>query len=382
MKKIIPFRMQQARESRGLSMAELADLIEVTRQAISQYETGKCEPSLGVLNEISRILKYPISFFYKPLPQKESADGIVFFRSNSTAKKKNLKAAKVKIDILDEVHSYLENYVDFPSLNFPRVHYENDDIFELENEKIEEYANLLRETWDLGDGPIENLVGQVQKNGGHVAKIRLRLQKIDAFSSWRDNKPFIFLNGDKDTNARIRFDIAHELGHLIMHADYYSVDDFEKKEIRDKMESEANRFAGAFLMPEKTFSKDVYSSSIDHFVQLKRKWKTSIGSMIYRCETLGLLSTNQIKYLKDQMTKRAYWRKEPLDDMIFSEQPFAYKQAIRLLLDEKILTPSQIVEDIGCNGEELEEYCFLEKGMLDTPRIDSKNVIVLKPRSL
>lgn len=35
---------------------------------------------------------------------------------------------------------------------------------------------------------------------------------------------------------------------------------------------------------------------------MKAKWKASIGCMIYRCDTLGILSPNQIKYLKDQMT--------------------------------------------------------------------------------
>lgn len=69
-------------------------------------------------------------------------------------------------------------------------------------------------------------------------------------------------------------------------------------------------------MPKESFSKDVFSSSIDHFIQLKRKWKASISSMIYRCDALGILSDNQIKYLKDQMTRRVYWRKEPLDNEI------------------------------------------------------------------
>lgn len=60
-----------------------------------------------------------------------------------------------------------------------------------------------------------------------VSKMQLRLNKLDAFSVWFDNKPFIFLSSDKDTNVRIRFDIAHELGHLLMHSDYYSEEDLK-----------------------------------------------------------------------------------------------------------------------------------------------------------
>ncbi len=228
----------------------------------------------------------------------------------------------------------------------------------------------------MGKGPIDNLINVVQRNGIMVSKMQLRLNKLDAFSVWFDNKPFIFLSSDKDTNVRIRFDIAHELGHLLMHSDCYSEEDLKNTVIHEKLENEANRFAGAFLLPEEAFSKDVFSTSIDHFIQMKGKWKASIACMINRCDTLGILSSNQIKYLKDQMTTKVYWRKEPLDKEMPIEKPFAHKQAIALLLDNKIITSGQLVEDTGCSAEELEQYCCLEKGTL-VPKYDSK-IIALK----
>lgn len=378
-KKLIPYRIYQARTSRSMSMVELAEMLGVSKQLVSQYENGKTTPSMGKLNEISNVLKYPISFFYKPLPQNESTSSVVFFRSNKTAKVKSKNAAKEKIEIFREIVDYIGEYVNFPELNFPKVSYEDYGLDPLDNDTIEMYAKTLRKAWNLGNEPIGNLMVEIQKNGIYISKISLRLQKIDAFSVWMNNKPYIFLNDDKNTNARIRFDIAHELGHLLMHADYYGNEDFEKNPIKEKLEDEANRFAGAFLMPKDSFSKDVFSSSIDHFIQLKRKWKTSISSMIYRCDTLGILSDNQIKYLKDQMTKRVFWKKEPLDNEIPIEKPFMCKQAINLLLDNNILTPFQISEDIGCYPDEIEEYCYLEKGTLSI-KIDTSNVISLKDR--
>ena len=100
--------------------------------------------------------------------------------------------------------------------------------------------------------------------------------------------------------------------------------------------------------------------------------------MIYRCDTLGILTSNQIKYLKDQMTTRVYWRKEPLDKEMPVERPFAHKQAIVLLLDNNIITPGQLVEEIGCAAEELEQYCFLDKGTLEIK--NDANIIALKAR--
>ena len=129
-------------------------------------------------------------------------------------------------------------------------------------------------------------------------------------------------------------------------------------------------------MPKESFTKDVFSTSIDHFIQLKAKWKASIGCMIYRCETLGILTPNQIKYLKDQMTTRVYWKREPLDKEMPVEKPFAHKQAIALLLDNNIITASQLVEEVGCMAEELEQYCFLDKGTL-VKKNDAK-IIALK----
>ena len=377
-KKVVPYRIKQARVSRGLSMVELSDLVSVTKQAISQYEMGKNAPSMAILNRIADTLKYPISFFYKPLPTNENASSAVFFRSKKTTKVKAINAAKEKIEIFREISDYLEEYVDFPVLNLPKINYEDDGIEPIDNELIEKYARTLREYWGLGNGPIDNLISVVQRNGIMVSKMQLRLSKLDAFSVWFDNKPFVFLSSDKDTNVRIRFDIAHELGHLLMHADYYSEDDLKNSAIHEKLEDEANRFAGAFLLPKESFEKDVFSTSIDHFVQLKSKWKASIACMIFRCETLGTLSGNQIKYLKDQMTTRVYWRKEPLDREMPVERPFAHKQAVELLLKNNILTARELIEDTGCSAEELEQYCFLDEGTL---KINSDfKIISLKNR--
>lgn len=377
-KKVVPYRIKQARISRGLSMVELSDLVSVSKQAISQYEMGKNAPSKAILNAIASVLKYPTSFFYKPMPANENASSAVFFRCKKTTKVKALNAAREKIEIFREINDYLEKYIDFPTLDLPKITYEDDGINPLDNEQIEQYAITLRKYWGLGNRPIDNLISIVQKKGIMVSKMQLRLNKLDAFSVWFDNKPFIFLSSDKDTNVRIRFDIAHELGHLLMHSDYYSEEDLKNSAIHEKLENEADRFAGAFLLPKETYSKDVFSTSIDHFIQLKVKWKASIGCMIYRCDTLGILSPNQIKYLKDQMTTRVYWRKEPLDKEMPIEKPFAHKQAILLLLDNNIVTANQLIEETGCSAEELEQYCFLDKGTLET-RDDSK-IIVLKIR--
>lgn len=376
---IIPKRINQARLSRSFSMQELASLADVSKQAISQFEKGTTPPSYQTLNKLSDILKYPVSFFYKPFPSDFSENSALYFRSRKTTRVKDYDAAREKSFIFREIDAYLSEYVDFPKVNFPQLtDYDDSPSIILDSETIEHYAAILRNTWKLGNGPIDNLTAVIQKNGISMSKFNLRIGKVDGFSAWYNGRPFIFSNDEKNTNGRVRFNIAHELGHLLMHADYFTDSDLKNSAIREKVETEADCFAAAFLLPKETFSRDVFSSSIDHFIQLKKKWKVSISCMINRCDTLGILSQNQIKYLKDQMTARMYWRKEPLDTEIPVEQPFAHKQAIMLLLDNNIVTPSKLVYDIGCNADEIEKYCFLDPGTLDCTA--DTNIITLRVR--
>ncbi len=378
---IIPERIRQARVSRGMSMADLAVLVGVTKQAISQYEMGTSNVSPLILRNIATTLQYNIGFFSKAIPTSNNSSSAIFFRKKITTKTKTTKAAIEKIEIFREIMDYLCNFVDFPSLNFPRIDYDYTIKQPIDNETIENYALTLRKHWNLGIGPIGNLMTIIQKNGFYVSAMDFGERKLDAFSVWYDNKPYIFLSKDKVSNARIRFDIAHELGHLLMHADTYNEEDIKNnKDLNAKLEDEANRFAGAFLMPKTSFSPDIYSTSIEHFINLKLKWLTSISSMIYRCESLNLLNENQIQYLRLQMTKRAYWYREPLDNNIPIETPTATKQAVQLIIDNNIVTPSQFIEAIGCYAEEIEKYCFLEKGYLSFA--ENTNTVSLKKQNI
>lgn len=377
-KGVVPYRINQARISRGLSMAELADLTDVSKQAISQYETGKSSPSDKTLNQMASVLRYSADFFRKPVPANNSIASGVFFRSNRTAKQKDLKAAEVKIEVLREIDDYLSQYIDFPQVNFPKADYEYNEIEPIGNDAIEAYAQELRRFWKLGNGPIDNLMNVVQKNGIVVSSTKFRLGKLDGLSEWYNNKPYIFMSRDKDTNCRVRFGIAHELGHLLMHAGNIPQEDLGKEAVHKKLEDEANRFAGAFLLPQDTFERDVFKTSIDHFIQLKAKWKVSLSAMIYRCKTLNILSENQIKYVSDQMTQKIYWQHEPLDNVMPVERPFAHRQAVALLLDNNIIQPLDFVNAIGCLPEELEDYCCLDRGTL-IPKVPGQ-IVQLRPR--
>lgn len=378
LKPIIPARIRQARESRKLSLSDLAVRIDVTKQAISQYETGKARPSDAILNRISAVLKYSPDFFRMPMPISNSIASGAFFRSGKTAAAKDTKAMEAKMGILRQITEYLSQYVEFPTPNLPDVYYDNDPE-PLSPEDIESLAMALRKHWGIGNGPILNLMNIVQKNGIIVSSTKFDASKIDGLSELYDQVPYIFMSTTKESSCRIRFGIAHELCHLYLHAGNVTEEEIRNNDIHAMLEKEANMFAGAFLLPKETFSKDVISTSLDYFIQLKAKWRVSIAAMIYRCETLRLLTGNQIRYLKEQMTRRGYWRSEPLDSGIPIETPFLFKQALDLLFDGGILTPEEFVYETAIRSEELEEYCCLPPGTLDVKGPD--NIVQLRPIS-
>lgn len=266
--------------------------------------------------------------------------------------------------MFSEIKDFFEEYVNYPELNLPND-IELKDEYELDD--IEKVAVKVREYWKLGMGPIKNLVSVLQENGIIISKIKVGSNKIDAFSKWINRTPYMFLSIDKDSAVRSRFDMAHELCHILLHQ-HITKEDIDCKEKLNQIEKEADAFAGAFLLPAETFSKEVFSSSLDNLVKLKERWRVSISCMINRCLNLGLFTENQVIYLKKQMTYKNYWRREPLDDKIQCEIPYLYKQIFELLLENEILSKYDIIDGIAMNPEEIEEYCYLKNGTLSENR--------------
>jgi Zn-dependent peptidase ImmA (M78 family)/DNA-binding XRE family transcriptional regulator len=361
---IIPARIREARVSRALSMAELADKIGVTSQAISQYELGNINPSMSVVMKLVRELNFPISFFRKQYlyEKNEYVSTITYFRSNKNIPKKVKDAFKKRFIWINEIYCFVKQYVNIPKVNLPNYSsYINDE--EIGYDVIEDIALDLRKKWGLDKSPISNMVTLLQNKGIVISRMEFKNKKVDAFSRFYLKVPYIFLGSDKKCAVRSRFDLAHELGHLILH-NRITEDDLKNRYVQNRIEDEANYFAGAFLLPSDSFMKEIVSSSIDQFILLKGRWKVSIQAMIKRCENLNILTDNQIRYLKSQMTKYKYWRKEPLDDELEPETPYLFKQIFEVLIKNGILTPESIIENIGLNKEEIDSLCCLPDDIL------------------
>lgn len=370
--KIIPAKLREARIARALSLRELSEKIGVTSQAISQYELGTSTPSPTIFLELVKELGFPSTYFYKESSGKYLlSNSATYFRSNKGTSKKIKEALKIRIQWLDGINEFILQYLNLPKVDLPNF----DDLLDDEDiskANIEEIAMRLRKYWDLGEAPIPNMVSLLQKKGLIISKIKFNNKKVDAFSRWYNGKPYIILGEDKNSAVRSRFDLAHELGHLIMHKNI-NQEDLSNKEILDRIENEADMFAAAFLLPLQSFNKEVISSSINHFVILKKRWKVSISAMIRRCQDGEILTDNQIRYLKSQMIKERYYKREPLDDELKSENPYLFKQAFNVLLENKVINKQQLLDEISLEPHEAETMFTLEEGYFN---IDSTPIML------
>ncbi len=362
---VIPSRITEAREACALSMGDLAERIGVSRQSVSKYEKGIMSPSVDVLQSISFLLHFPVEFFYKEEIGAGTGTSPLFFRSKSNIAKKVKTACKNQVKWVFEIRNQLETYVEFVDQRPPTIDINHED---LQDRDIEEIALSVRNEWELGDAPIEDLIGILENQGIIVAQFSgnefCSFNGIDAYSSWYGGIPYIIYNSAQKSAVRTRFSILHELGHLILHSSIPE-EDAVKKEIVDFADMQADRFAAAFLLPATSFPKDVRGTSLSHLEIVKKKWGAAMSTIIRRCETLELLTDNQIGYLKRQMTTNRYWHNEPLDDVLQIDPPEMLRDAVYLLIDNNIITRRTFLDLCALPPKDLQCICSLPDDFFD-----------------
>lgn len=356
-----PERLIEAREIRGMTTKDLAEAVGVSQQAISKFEQPEqTDPGYETLERLSLTLNVPVNFFYKE--SFKSNESIVFFRSKSAATVKSKKVHSNKIKWIREISAYMDRLLIFPQINVPRF-VEGEKFVPTDFDDIEQMAIEVRKIWGLGNGPISNIVLLLEKNGIVVARSPFSDYSIDACSVWHDGeRPYILLSNDK-TPSRSRFDIAHELGHLLLHSKL-KISEFNLKENFKRMEKEADRFAGAFLLPSPSFGREVFITSLDHLIVLKKRWKVSINAMAYRAKQLNIFSEYQYIYLKNRLAQNNWLLNEPLDNEFKFEEPSLLKQALETLIETKIKSQQDIVSDIGIDRSEIEVMTNVDNGYL------------------
>lgn len=293
-------RIRQARLASGMTLDDLAEKLghDVTKQALSKYERGASQPPASRLNDLSRALGVRVSFLlsdptaevrwrgfrkHASLPKSEMA------RLSATAEKR--LEDELRLRELFQLGTTHDVPIDSGAADF---------------EGAEEAAEQLRERWHLSDAPINGLIETVEAHGAVVV-------------AWEDDDRFDGISGETDAGTpvivvnlkrssdRIRFDVAHELGHLVVRAG------------SDEPQNEllAHRFAAAFLVPRASAVRELgkrrRSLSIQELGLLKQRWGLSMQGWVHRAFDLGVIDSATNRALNIEFRVRRWKVTEPVD---------------------------------------------------------------------
>lgn len=326
-----------ARESRGITQKQLSEKVKGLSQGnLSRMEKGLLNISDEIIIQISQVLDYPVSFFYKEI--NTSRDDTLFYRKRVTMTQKTLLRLEARVNILCAIVDNLLESIDIPLFNIPHASMKN-------GRTANEVAFNLRNILNIPSGPIGNVVSKLEKHGVILLFIEMD-DKFDGLTKFTTKaQPVMFINA-KISDDRKRFTIAHELGHLVMHLREVAFETDEKI-----AEIQANEFAAEFLMPANDCRNDLRLLKYNDLPSLKLYWKVSKAAIIRRAYDLKYITENTYRYYLMTLNKNGERIKER--ELIQIEKPVIFKKLVQLHLTELGYTESEIEIFLGVKFEEL-----------------------------
>ncbi|BCH11983.1 hypothetical protein MesoLj131c_62410 [Mesorhizobium sp. 131-3-5] len=331
-----PDMLKLARDAREFTQAELAQKSGITQAFISKLEHGlNTQPGDDALDRISAALGFPRAFFF----QRERALGFPHFHFRKRAKlgAKPLARIGAVINIRRQhIAKLLRSYEFEVAKPIPQI-----DLDEagLTPEKV---AERLRAYWMVPRGPIQSVVELIEDAGGIVILARFGTNLLDGLSFRIEGMPPLFFMNKDVPGDRFRFSLAHELGHMVMH----SVPDED-----EKMESEAHRFAAAFLMPAAEIKPYLAGAKIGNLGRVKAYWKVSIKALIRRTHDLKIITPSQYKFMSIQYNK-VFHGEEPIDIEI--ETPNRLKKIVDFHRETLKYSTDDLAELLAFRPEDVE----------------------------
>lgn len=326
---VAPDRLVLARDLRALTQQELVDRAggRFSTAALSQLEKGKTRPTASTLAAIAEATSVPVEFF---VARPNDAVPPGFFRSLQSTSARERRRQLASARLLRDFITAVEEHVRLPELRVPAFAPDLDGSEDERQTAAERAAERVRQEWGLGAGPIPNVIRELERHGIVVVRASTFKHEVDAFSVNFPGRPIAVLGQDKAVTARSRFDAAHELGHLVLHADL--------EPGPREVEKQAHEFASAFLLPR---------SGIEHLLPatadwrrlsaLKTEWRVSISALLIRARTLGVMSPARYTNAMKVMSARGWRRQEPGDERLGAlEVPVLLDLAVRRLGDAKV----------------------------------------------
>lgn len=305
------------RAAKGWTQRDLAEHAELTQSYISQVESGNQEMAGVTLFRVAEVLECPVDLLATPMPEASSEITCLHHRRrSSTMTATNRKRVEALAHLTRVTVSGLLDDVELrPQLPLPRPHASR-------SADVDAAAQNLRRSWGVPPGPISNVTRLIEAAGVIVVARDLHTGGQDAVSSWPSEEgsiPIIMIRNDVPAD-RWRFTLAHELGHLVMHA--YA---------DEGQEEQANQFASEFLAPAADIHDDLaglQTSDMPRLLNLKQKWGLSVAALIRRAYSLGIISDRQYREFNIKLNRLNWKKVEP--GLLPPETPSTLKQVVTM----------------------------------------------------
>ncbi|MFT8841121.1 MAG: XRE family transcriptional regulator [Leuconostoc citreum] len=307
--------LRDIREAFNLSRKDLGDKLSISEQSIWQYESNIAVPKFENLNTLKRIFGVDLSYFQHKKPvSKVASSQYIAYRSDLKTSVKSTDRETIYISVINDFIEKLLTKITLPQPIINDLYFEVNDMRQ-NGRNIDEIAHFVRNRLNI-DSQNKMLIAVIEKAGVFVFERSLN-KDVDAYSTWTEfDRPYIILGKNKSAVRRM-IDVAHELGHILLHKNQ-SFSEENTPEIR-RMEKEAFQFASALLLDQSDFKQRFVKYVTDptnpnDYLKLKAYYYVSISALEMRANNLDLMTSKQSGYFWGKLTKYGYKKQEPLDD--------------------------------------------------------------------
>ena len=333
---MIGHRIRQARLAAGLSMDQTVLLLAqcgtvLTKSALSKYELGRTIPKASLLQVLGKVFQVAPAFFLK-----EDKTVVVWYAYRRRLSLPVKEQARIKATAEKQVENFLwlrnALNLDQPAPFPTRIPVTTPD-------GAEATAMQLRSAWNLGDRPIESLIGTLEDCDGIVIDLPDEHDLFDGLAGVANQIHPVLVSRQNVAKDRKRFTMAHELGHLVM--------DTSGVTTAKEEERLADRFAAAFLVPADVAYKELGRKrarlSFDELILLKEKYGFSVQAWLYRAKTLGIITEGHFKTLFFRLSASGF-RKQEIGKYEAREKPAKFKLMVRRALSEGVIDHEQALQ--------------------------------------
>lgn len=296
-------RLAQLRLARNLTLDALSAKMGgiVTKQALSKYEQNQAQPSPLVLTRLATALGVKANYLLSP-PQI-NVEFVAYRKKTSLLEREQARVKSVVTQCLED-RIRIQTLVGQTKTDV--LPWNSLEISSLED--TEAQAKRVRNLWELGSGPIRDVVGTFEEHQLCVLSIDAD-EKFDGLSALGSDTSGNVLAGaivsrQDVPGERQRLNLTHELGHLVL-----------KIPANLDEEDAAFRFGSAFLVPAERLIKEIGAKRsyvhLSELLILKKQFGISLQALLHRMLELGIINDTYYRRWCIYISKSGWKKHEP-----------------------------------------------------------------------